>query len=62
MTKRADPAQEQWKAMAGELRAKAKQLSPGPERDELLREVRRLEVASHMSEWASSPGLRPPKS
>lgn len=62
MTKKPDLAAEQWKAMAAGLRAKAEQLSPGPDRDELLREVRRLETACNMSDWAFSPGLRPPKS
>lgn len=61
MSKQRDPAQEKWKAMAAEMRARAALLSHGPERDALLKEARRLETASHMDDWASSPGLRPPK-
>lgn len=61
MTKRPDPAQD-WKAMAAELRARAALLSPGPEREAILKKARPLETASHMDDWASSPGLRPPKS
>ena len=43
------------------LRAKAKSLPPGPERDGLLRKARQDEAASHMSEWLSSPGLQSPR-
>jgi hypothetical protein len=33
---------------------------PGAERDAMLRKARQAETGSHMSEWLSSPGLRPP--
>ena len=42
------------------LREEAKLASPGIERDRLLRRVRQAEIASQMSEWLRSPGLRPP--
>ena len=42
-------------------RERAKLLPPGVAREELLREARRTETASHLTEWLNSPGLRPPK-
>ena len=42
------------------LEAQAADLRPGPQRDGLLRKIRQLETASHMSEWLSSPSLLPP--
>jgi hypothetical protein len=48
--------------LARELAAvqeQANKLSPGPEKDALLK-VRQLEVASHVNDWLDSPGLRPP--
>ena len=49
------------KTFAEELKAKASELRPGPERDALLRRARQAETASHIDEWANSPGLQPPK-
>lgn len=46
---------------AKRLRAQARQLPPGPQREGLLRRARQDEAASHMSEWLSSPGLQPPR-
>ncbi|MEA2542178.1 MAG: hypothetical protein QOH35_3544 [Acidobacteriaceae bacterium] len=43
------------------LRAEAKLLPPGAIRDTLIRKARQAETGSHMSEWLSSPGLRPPE-
>jgi hypothetical protein len=40
---------------------KARHLPSGPERDELLKKVRRADTASHVDEWANSHGLQPPK-
>jgi hypothetical protein len=34
---------------------------PGVMRDQLIRQARQAETASHMSEWLSSPGLQPPR-
>jgi hypothetical protein len=42
-------------------REKALLLRPGAERDELLRKARQAETAANLNEWASSPGLPPPK-
>ena len=49
------------KTFAEELKAKAKELRPGPEQDALLRKARQADTASHIDEWANSPGLQPPK-
>jgi hypothetical protein len=46
---------------AKRLREEAKLLPPGTVREALLRRARQAETGSHMSEWLSSPGLRPPK-
>lgn len=43
------------------LEAQAAKLRHGPEKEMLLRKLRQLETASHMSEWLKSPGLAPPK-
>jgi hypothetical protein len=37
-----------------------KSLPHGRERELLFREARQLETASHITEWLSSPGLKPP--
>jgi len=34
---------------------------PAPDRDALLRQARQMNVADHLREWLSSPGLLPPK-
>jgi hypothetical protein len=46
---------------AKRLRAEAKFLPPGVARDEMIRKARHAETASHMNEWLTSPGLRPPE-
>ena len=46
---------------AKELEDRAWRLPPGPERDALLRRARRMDIAKHMNEWLSSPGLQAPK-
>jgi hypothetical protein len=43
------------------LRAEAKLLPPGAVRDEMIRRARRAEIAAHINEWITSPGLRPPE-
>jgi hypothetical protein len=48
-------------SFANEVRKKALQLRPGPEQDALLKKARQAETASHLDEWANSPGLQPPK-
>jgi hypothetical protein len=46
---------------AERLRTEAEKLPHGSERDMLLRKARQAETASHVNEWLSSPGLRPPE-
>ena len=46
---------------AKRLREEAKSLPPGALREELIRKARHAETASHMNEWLTSPGLRPPE-
>ena len=46
---------------AQRLRKEAQGTPPEIERRKLIRRARIAETASHMSEWLSSPGLRPPK-
>ena len=48
-------------SFAEELKAKAFELQPGPERDDLLKRARRADTASHIDDWANSTGLQPPK-
>ena len=46
---------------AKRLREKAKLLPPGAAREGLIRKARQAETGSHMTEWLTSPGLRPPE-
>lgn len=46
---------------ARRLREEAELLPHGPARDEALRRARQAETGSHMSEWLTSPGLKPPE-
>lgn len=43
------------------MRERADIAPPGPERDELLKNVKKAEVAMEIERWASSPELQPPK-
>ena len=42
------------------LEAQVAKLPAGRQKDELLKKIRQLETASHISDWLSSPGLQPP--
>ena len=46
---------------AKRLREEAKLLPPGAVREAILRKARQAETGSHMTEWLTSPGLRPPE-
>jgi hypothetical protein len=48
-------------SFAEEIRKRASELRPGPERDALLKRARQADTASHIDEWANSPELQPPK-
>lgn len=41
--------------------AAAEQPAGSTDREQLLRQARRVETASHMNDWLKSPGLQPPK-
>lgn len=51
---------EKWKTIADIARDEAQRLPPGNDRDALLKKARQLDTASHINEWLSSPGLKPP--
>ena len=53
--------QERLAAFAKEVREHAANLRPGPEKENLLRRARQADTAAHLDQWASSPGLQPPK-
>ncbi|MCP3398932.1 MULTISPECIES: hypothetical protein [unclassified Bradyrhizobium] len=58
--KQTDDLETRLAAEATRLRQEAKEISPGVERENLLRKARQCETGSHMSEWLRSPGLQPP--
>jgi hypothetical protein len=45
---------------AERLREEAETKAPGPERDALLRKARQADIAAHIDQWVSSPGLKSP--
>jgi hypothetical protein len=45
---------------ARRLREQAKLLPPGWLREQAVRKARQMDVATHINEWLSSPGLRAP--
>jgi hypothetical protein len=53
--------QERLSAFVEDERRKASQLPPGAEREISLRKIRQAETASHLDDWASSPGSQPSK-
>ena len=48
-------------AEKAKLEAQLAKLKPGPQMDAVLKKIRQLDTAAHVSEWLSSPGLRPPE-
>ena len=59
--KKAESLEARLSEHAKRLRAEAKLLPPGAQREEMIRKARQAEIASHMNEWLTSPGLRPPE-
>jgi hypothetical protein len=53
--------EEKWHEQAEAFKRDAEKLPQGKEREDLLREARQLETASHINEWVSSPGLASPR-
>jgi hypothetical protein len=52
--------EQKWREQAEAFKREAEKLPYGKEREELLLKARRLETASHINEWVSSPGLERP--
>jgi hypothetical protein len=46
---------------AEKMKEAARLLPAGQERDEALKKARQVDVATHLQEWLSSPGLAPPR-
>jgi hypothetical protein len=45
---------------ATSLREQAKLLPPGSLREQVLSKADQMDIAAHMNEWLTSPGLRAP--
>lgn len=43
------------------LEDEAAQLPYGPQKMKLQRSIEQLEIAAHVNDWLSSPGLKPPR-
>ena len=43
------------------IREEAKKLRPGKERQEMLRKALQADIAASITQWISSPGLKPPE-
>jgi hypothetical protein len=54
------PLNQRLTEQAERLRKEAQGTPPGVMRDQLIRQARQAETASHMQEWLSSPGLQQP--
>jgi hypothetical protein len=52
--------EQKWHEQSEQARNEAAKLPHGREREGLLRRARQLEAASHINEWLSSSGLKPP--
>ena len=58
--KQALSLRERLESFASDVRQRAEKLSPGPEKESLLRRARQADTAAHLDEWVNSPGLQPP--
>jgi hypothetical protein len=43
------------------LEAEATRIKTGPAHNEVMKKLRQLDVAAHLNEWMSSPGLQSPR-
>jgi hypothetical protein len=59
-TKQELPLKARLEQAARASREAARETDSETEREMLLRRARRYEVAAHLDEWLSSPGLQPP--
>jgi hypothetical protein len=53
--------EDQLAAERARLKAMLATAPRGPERDALIEKIRQIETASHINEWLSSPGFKPPR-
>jgi hypothetical protein len=53
--------EEKWHQLWEAAKNEAANFPKGKEREDLMREARRLEAASQINRWISSPGLMPPR-
>jgi hypothetical protein len=53
--------EEKWHQQAEATKSEAEKLPEGRERDALMTKARRLQTASEVNQWLSSPGLKPPQ-
>jgi hypothetical protein len=54
-----DSLEKRLQKFAEESRRAARLLPPGKERTELLRKAKQAETTAHITDWVTSPGLRP---
>ena len=53
--------EQKWHQESEAAKSEAQKLPHGKEREALVRIARRLETASKINQWVSSPGLKPPE-
>ncbi|MET4092312.1 hypothetical protein ABIB81_009631 [Bradyrhizobium sp. I1.7.5] len=53
--------EERMAEQAAKLKTMADRLSPGVEREALLKRARIAEIGAHITDWLRSPGLQRPK-
>lgn len=58
--KQTDSLQDRLTKFAEDMKKQAEAMPAGKEREEFLKRARSADTAAHISDWASSPGLRPP--
>jgi hypothetical protein len=59
--KQTAPLDQRLDEQARRLRKEAKGIPPGIEREKLIRKARQAEVAAHIHDWLTSPGLQAPR-
>jgi hypothetical protein len=52
--------EQKWQQRIEQVKTEAGSLPHGNERDMLTKKAQQLETESHIKEWLTSPGLRPP--
>jgi hypothetical protein len=46
---------------AAQLKEQGRRMPPGREKEALMKRARQTDVAAHINEWLTSPGLRSPR-